>query len=99
MPVAIAMSGMSPSARVRGKRVSSAPSGVSVQGATFGIFTCRRQRPIWITSGMSLPAGAFLSVNLPSGPVSAVTSGAPESWPHRSHATPGVKGSTTPLGT
>ncbi len=44
---------------------------------TVGIFSCVRHLPTCTTSGMSVPSGAFVSVNLPSGPVSALAIG----WP------------------
>ena len=82
-PVENAMSGMSPSPLFLGKRVSVAATAVLVHDATLGIFTWRRQRPSWMTSGMLAPTGTFLSVNLPSTPVTALTSGEPdEGAPH-----------------
>ena len=73
---------------------------MSLHAATLGIVTWRRQRPSWITSGMFVPTGTFLRVNLPSTPVTALTSGEPEACaPHLSQETPGVKGCTGALGT
>ncbi len=70
------------------------------QAATEGMTTCRRQRPIWITSGMLDPTGTFWSWKLPPASVTALTSGEPEAWaPHCSQATPGVNGATGALGT
>ena len=45
LPVTMAISGMSPSVRLRGRRVSVVGSGLSMQRVTFGITTWRRQRP------------------------------------------------------
>jgi hypothetical protein len=99
-PVEMAMRGMSPSVLLRGSRVISAGSGLSAQGVILGIFTCRRQRPTWITSGRLSATGTFLSRKLPSGPVAVITSGEPEETAaHMLQLTPGVKGSTVALGT
>ena len=99
-PVAIAIWGMFPSCWLRGRRVSSAGSAIEVQAVTFGIFTSRRQRPIWMTSGMLSPTGTFFRVNFPSGPVSTVISGEPDTGvPHRSQATPAGNGASGLLGT
>src|SRR5579862_662987 len=49
---------------------------------------------------MFVPAGTFVSVNVPSGPVNALTSGLPDtSAPHWVHATPGANGCTAAFGT
>ena len=48
-----------PLALVRGSRVSSAGSGGVGAGGHPGIVICRRQRPIWMTSGMSVPTGTL----------------------------------------
>ena len=62
--------------------------------------TWRRQRPSWMTSGMLVPTGMFVSVKVPSTPVTALTSGEPEACaPQLSQETPGVKGCTGALGT
>src|SRR5262245_2082173 len=63
------------------RRSSDLCSGVSArvwQGFTSGMTICRRQRPIWMTSGMLVPDGTFLRVNLPSAPLRMLTSGEPE---------------------
>jgi len=64
-----------------------------------GIFTRRRHLPTCMTSGISAPAGTFFSSNLPSTPVTAVTSGLPESLPHCSQLAPSVIGSSGAFGT
>ena len=50
----------------------------SVQAATEGMTICRRQRPLWMTSGMLEPTGMFLMLNAPCVSVVALTSGEPE---------------------
>ena len=98
LPVTNAICGMSPSALVRGRRDWSGVSGLSTQGSVL-IEICRRQRPSWMTTGMLVPTGTLVSVNLPSGPVVAVTSGSPvRSEPHWSQATPRANAVTVPLG-
>jgi hypothetical protein len=68
---------------------------VVAQHATLGIVIWRRHRPSWITSGMLVPHGALVSVNLPSTPVTTPISGEPlTSELHESHATPGVNAVT-----
>jgi len=45
---------------------------------TVGRMILRRHLPIWMTSGMFVPDGAFMILNLPSGPESAAATGDPE---------------------
>ena len=99
-PVATAMSGMSPSERLRGMRVRDGGRAVVVHAAMLGMVSWRRQRPSWMTSGMSAPTGTLPRVNVPSGAVCVATSGLPvTSPPHWLHCTPAAKGSTGPFGT
>ncbi len=95
-----AISGMSPWALVvgmRGRR--DAGTAVLTQAGTLTVI-CRRQRPSWMTSGMFVPTGMLLIVNLPSTPVTAWTSGLPDtSAPQGVQATPGAKAWTGALGT
>jgi len=100
-PVLNAISGMSlrlspgSPTRLRGKCVCEVVSTVFAQHATFGIVIWRRQRPSWITTGMFAPHGTSVSVNAPSTPVVAVTSGEPDtSELQLSHATPGANAIT-----
>jgi hypothetical protein len=78
LPVTIAIRGMSPSVRLRGRRVSVVGSALSTHDATLLMVTWRRQRPIWITSGMLAPTGTSRSTKRPSGPVTALTTGEPD---------------------
>ena len=100
LPVAIAIFGMSPSVAFLGRRVRTGSlMGVVVQSAIAGIVTCRRQRPSWITSGMSLPVGASWIMKLPSEPVTPKATGSPGSLPsQRSQVTPVASGATGPFG-
>lgn len=68
LPVVTAILGMSPSFLLRGSDVISAGSALSVHSWTLSSVICRRHLPIWITSGMLMPDGTLVSVNLPSGP-------------------------------
>src|ERR1700743_1074294 len=98
-PVTMAIFGMSPSARLPGSEVAPAASGVEVQAGTLAIVVCVRHLPSWITSGMLLPTGAFLSVKLPLESVSVCTTGSPETTPlQRSQLTPSVNGAGVALG-
>src|SRR4051794_9070405 len=83
LPVEIAVRGMSPSALFFASAVLDAGTGVLVQPPVT-IVNCFRQRPSWMTTGISftLPAAALLTGtlgrrNLPSGPVVVETSGEP----------------------
>ena len=102
-PVTKPMSGMSPSALVRGIRICGIPaagSAVFTHGATLGMTNCRRHRPFWMTRGMFAPAGTLVIVKLPSVPVTALTRGAPVTMALQSpQLTPGVKGCTGAFGT
>ena len=51
---------------------------LSMQGVTVRTFTCFRHFPIWMTSGMSEPAGTFESVNFPVALLTAAAIGPPE---------------------
>src|SRR5262245_54974390 len=77
-PFAIAMRGMWPSPRLRGRCVSAASTGVSAHAATDGIVTARRHFPIWITSGMLSPTGTCSTEKCPAESVSAAAIGRPE---------------------
>ena len=52
-----------------------------------------------MTSGMLLPLGAWVSVKLPSVPVSAAVMGLPDGVPHWSHVAPWVMGASGSFGT
>ncbi len=98
-PVTKAMSGMSPSLLLRGRRVSVEPTTVFVHEATLGITTWRRQRPVCMTSGMFAPTGALRMVKAPFTSVMALTSGEPLTLSlHCSQATPAAKGITGAFG-
>ena len=99
LPEARAICGRSPSALFRGRRESVASSGVSAHSATLATVICRRHLPTWMTSGMFLPTGTLSSLNLPAASVIALTSGSPETLPHRSHEAPVTMGATGALGT
>jgi hypothetical protein len=89
--VAIAMRGRSPSAWLRGKRVSVASTGFVWHAVTDGSVTCRRT---WA------PQGVSFMVKVPSAAVMAQTTGVPETWPsQRSQVTPSVKAATGVVGT
>ena len=112
-PVERAVSGMSPSACVRGIRRMPAGSVVLVVFTVFIphevlTFTVnwRRQRPSWMTIGMLVPTGTFVSVNVPSNAVVVSTRGEPlTSAPHVEHCWAcdsvdlAAKGVTVPFGT
>jgi hypothetical protein len=73
---------------------------VVAHAVTLGMVIWRRQRPSWMTSGMSVPTGTLTSVNVPSGAVCVATTGSPDtSPPHWLHCTPGVNADTGALGT
>src|ERR1700733_11388132 len=94
------MCGMWPCVWFLGGLVIETGCGLSTHLATFAIVTCRRQRPVWMTSGMLAPTGAFFSENFPSGPVVVEMSGDPEtSAVQLSHETPGVNAFTGAFGT
>src|SRR4051812_46345609 len=99
-PVVIAICGMSPSPLFFGSRVwFLSVSLFSWHDVTLGIVICRRHFPICRTSGMFCPVGTFFSENLPSDPVSVVTTGEPVvSTPHLSHEMPGLNGSGVVFG-
>ena len=68
-------------------------SGLSTQGMTVGMTTCRRHLPMVMTSGMLLPAGTFSSTNRPLVSVSAVETGLPgRVSTHLSQLTPSLNG-------
>ena len=71
------MLGMSPSLCLDGS-VSFVATGLSLQAATFGIDVCLRHLPIWMTSGIDAPSGAFGMVNFPVASVTAAAIGSPE---------------------
>src|SRR5262245_12307518 len=105
LPELIAISGMSlytspiSPTLLRGKWVCWFVSVVAAQHATVGTVIIRRQRPSWTTSGMFVPHGASVIVNVPSTPVSAPLSGDPVTrLLHESHDTPGVNGITPYVG-
>ena len=83
-PVVTAICGMSPSLCLAGNRITfGLDMGLSVQAFTWGMVSCLRHLPSWMTSGMFWPTGTFFSTKRPSEPVSAVTRGAPlASTPH-----------------
>src|ERR1700760_3081780 len=78
-PVAIAMFGMSPSLWFFGRRrtdgaaifVTAADAGLSLHLLTVGMTYCIRHLPTCTTSGMLLPSGTPVMVNLPSASVTA----------------------------
>ena len=89
LPVEKAVSGMSPSPWLCG--MTNVDAGIAVV-VHDGMLTLkmRRQRPSWMTTGMLLPAGTFVSVKVPLNAVVVSTSGLPvTSAPHWLHATPG----------
>src|SRR5580693_5439540 len=87
---------MSPSACVCGMRVENC---VLVHAVVLGITTCRRHLPETATSGMLVPTGTLISVNVPSTLVIAPVSGEPEGGaPTTGQLTPGVNASTAALG-
>jgi hypothetical protein len=83
---------------LRGRRVSSGASTLFTHGLILTV-TSRRQRPVWMTSGIAGPVGGLLRVNLPLTPVTAVMIGLPD-WaaPQVSQATGGVNGCTVVAG-
>ena len=99
-PVVIAILGISPSALLRGRRVSSAATGEDEHCATAGTITFLRQRPIWTTKGNSAPPGTSFRTKSPFASVSAVAIGLPDGVvPHLSQVVPSAKGSSSALGT
>ena len=77
----MAVSGMSPSACVRG--ILRMPAGMPLALTVFephAVLTVkmRRHRPSWMTTGMVAPTGTFVRVKVPSYFVVACTSGLPE---------------------
>ena len=77
-PVAIAISGMSPSLLLRGRRVwFLSVSAVDAQAGTLATVIWRRHLPVWMTSGMFAPDGTFFSEKRPCASVSATAIG----WP------------------
>ena len=75
------------------------PSAVDTHALTLKL-SCLRHRPSWMTTGMLLPTGTFVSVNVPSTAVYVWTSGFPvTSAPHWLHWTPFVNACTVPFGT
>jgi hypothetical protein len=85
---------------MRSAGMPAAGSAVLAQAGTLGITNCRRHRPFWITSGTLVVAGMLGIVKVPSYPVTALTSGEPEtSAPQLPHETPDANGSTAELGT
>jgi len=101
LPVVTAIFGMSPSLLLRGRRVRLASvSGLSTQPLTFGIVTCRRHFPTWMTSGMLLPVGTFSSVKRPFTSLSVAAIGCPDSVTlHLSQDAPVGIGSSAAFGT
>ena len=82
------------------RRVSVEPATLSWQAVTVGIVTWRRQRPVWMTSGMFEPTGMFVIWKWPEVSVAALTSGEPLTLAEQvSHATPGANAVTVPFGT
>ena len=77
------------------------PAGLSWHAVTLGTMISLRHLPIWTTSGMFFPAGAFLMVNVPSGAViaSAMGSSPSKSAPHEQDELlmpSGMRGSVPP---
>jgi hypothetical protein len=75
----------------------SAGTAVSAQASTLGSVNSRRHLPTWITSGISLPTGAFSSTKCPELSVMAEAIGLPLT----SHAqvAPVLSGSSAAFGT
>jgi hypothetical protein len=90
---------MSPWLWFDGITAADAGSAVFAQAAVLGILNWLRHRPDTMTSGMLAPAGALISVKLPSTRVSVLISGAPDGGvPTTGQLTPGVNGSTGAFG-
>ena len=99
-PFAIAIRGMCPSLRLRGRCVSDASTGVSAHAATDGMVTARRHFPIWITRGMLSPTGTCSTEKRPAESVSAAAIGRPEYGDaHVSHVAPVVMSASGSFGT
>ncbi len=101
LPVEIAISGMSPSVWLRGRRVRFGSTSAWVwHGSIAGSVTCRRHFPTCTTSGMFCPVGMLLSLKLPSEPVTVIATASPETGaPHLSQLTPCAIGAGVLFGT
>src|SRR4029078_11948212 len=94
----------SPAARslmLRGRRtVFGSVNALSWHFVTVGRMILRRSFPIGMTSGMFVPDGAFMILNLPSAPLSAAATGVPEiGESQRSHDAPVAIGPSAVFGT
>ena len=86
---------------LRGSRtVFGSLNALSWHFVTVGRMILRRHLPIWMTSGMFVPDGAFMILNFPSGPLSAAATGVPEiGESQRSHDAPVGTGPSAVFGT